>query len=100
MRTILIDAATKEVKEIETFPSLHRIRDAIGVTGNIDFHSISNGEQLWTGTDKEGKGFFKMDGVGCYEGNGIIIATNTNSGFIDTKLSVEEVKNKVRFAKS
>lgn len=101
MKAILINAKTKEVKEIEMGKDYKEIYtqlecELFTAGAYLDKEDVMyvDDEGLINGTDA----FFTLEGTHQpFAGNGLIMGTDDEGESTDCKLSFNEVKNKVKF---
>ena len=101
MKAILINAKTKEVKEVEMGKDYNEIYTQLGCelfTAGMYMEQSDvmyvDDEGLINGTDE----FFTLEGAHQpFAGNGLIMGTDDEGESTDCKLSFNEVKNKVKF---
>lgn len=102
MKAILIDAKNREVKEVEITGDLQSWYETIGC-GMVecalyfDQHDsiMVDEEGLFDQTCNEF--FFVNGGHQPFAGNGLVVGTNDMGEAVDTKISLAEVKSKVKF---
>lgn len=101
MKAILINAKTKEVKEVEMGKDYKEIYTQLqcelftaGMYMNDADVMYVDDEGLMNGTDE----FFTFEGAHQpFAGNGLIMGTDDDGESTDCKMSFDEVKNKVKF---
>ena len=101
MKAILINAKTKEVKEVEMGKDYKEIYTQLqcelftaGMYMNDADVMYVDDEGLMNGTNE----FFTFEGAHQpFAGNGLIMGTDDEGESTDCKMSFDEVKNKVKF---
>lgn len=101
-KAIVIDAKNKEIREIETSEfGLNFLYKTIGCD-LVELVDIGNNQDLWV--DEEGllradpSNFFIYNGFPQpLAGTGVILGHDDNGDSTETKLTLDEVKAKVRF---
>ena len=101
MKAILINAKTKEVKEVEMGKDYREIYKQlecemfqIGTYLPKNDAIFVDEEGLMNGTDV----FFTFEGAHQpFAGNGLVMGCNSKGESVDCKVDIDEVKNKVKF---
>lgn len=111
MKAILIDAVNRQVREVE----LPDPSNGYKTVNAAIYELLGEGTELMEGAvrfvdsndiifvDEEGffnrkVGGFSFDGSHTFMGNGLVCGGDDEGGTASPKISVEEVKSKVRFA--
>lgn len=100
MKAIIIDATKRTITEVEVDGGLDSLQKAVG--GYIELVRLDEGEDLYV--NEEGllhgeQNFFIYSGAHQpFAGNGIIIGNKPDGGQKSTKMTVEEVTERVKFA--
>lgn len=102
MKAILIDAKNREVKEVQITGDLQSWYETIGC-GMVEC-ALYFDEHDSIMVDEEGlfndgcdDFFFVKGGHQPFAGNGLVVGTNDVGESVDTKISLDEVKSKVKF---
>ena len=102
MKAIFIDAKNKEVKEVEIKGDLQSWYETIGC-GMVecalyfDEHDSIMVDEEGLFNDQCNDFFFVKGGHQPFAGNGLVVGTDENGESVSTKISLDEVKSKVKF---
>jgi hypothetical protein len=102
MKAILIDAKNREVKEVEIKGDLESWYEAIGC-GMVecalyfDNHDSIMVDEEGLFNDQCDEFFFVKGGHQPFAGNGLVVGTDNMGESVSTKITVDEVKSKVKF---
>ena len=99
MKAILIDAKTREVREVSIKGDLKSLQDAVG--GYIELVQLGDGDDLFVNEEGLLHGevhFFAIEGYAQpLAGNGIIVGHNGDGDTVSANLTVDWVRERVTF---
>lgn len=102
MKAILIDAKNREVKEVEITGDLESWYETIGCQMvecalYFDEHDSIMVDEEGLFNSECNEFFFVNGGHQPFAGNGLVVGTDDMGEAVDTKISLDEVKSKVKF---